>query len=135
MVPQIEPAIATHLIFDGQHTASELVRKMLEQINFTLNISDFATGGLLEATLKTPKTIAHLHFTHHEKNLPHITIKVLEEFWQGKDAIETTLTIDFNFTDKKDFIDATIPFHGLRVKQYAVEFICWKILLQTRPYY
>ncbi len=127
LVPQIENAIKPFLITDGQQIASKLVRDKLENINFTLTICDFATGGALEATIKTPKTQAHVNFTNNPTAIHHITIKGLEEFWQSAGGTQTGLQIYFNFDNQQETIDTRIPFRGQHVKLYAVEFVCWKL--------
>lgn len=127
LIPHIEEMIRPFIFNDGQKTASEILRATLEKIDFTLTICDFATGGLLESTIKTPKTFSHLSFIH-EKNEPqHVTIKGLDEFWHHSEATKTQLKIQFNFSHQKELIEVTIPFRGHRVKQYAVEFVCWKL--------
>jgi nicotinamide-nucleotide amidase len=126
LIPHIETAIHPYVLGDGKKPASEMLKNQLEKIDFTLKICDLATGGLLESHLKTPKTYPHLYFTHnpHEAN---VTIKGLEEFWQASEKTQTQLIIEFNFNHNKNVTESIIPFRGHRVKQYALEFICWKL--------
>lgn len=124
---KIETLIRPHLFGNGQKIASEMLRIYLKQMNFTLKICDFATGGLLESTLKTPETYSHLCFTQNEMEKNHITIKGLDAFWHRHETTQTKLTMNFDVTHQSDVIESVIPFRGDRVKQYAVEFICWKI--------
>ncbi|EKD73108.1 MAG: hypothetical protein ACD_45C00461G0005 [uncultured bacterium] len=129
LVPQIEHVIQPYLIGDGSQPASQLLRDQLTKLDFTLNVHDFATGGLLESLLKTPTTYSHLQFDPKKNHTHQIMIKGLDEFWQGtSNKSQTRLEIHFTFPNKSDVIHADIPFRGLRVKHYAVEFICWKIL-------
>lgn len=127
LIPQIETAIHPYLFGNGKKTASEMLKTQLEKIDFTLKICDAATGGLLESIIKTPQTYSHLDFVSH----PHeanVTIKGLAEFWHASEKTQTTLTIDFNFDGEKFAkTESMIPFRGHRVKQYAVELICWKL--------
>lgn len=120
----IEIAIAPYLIVDGEHIASDLLRKHLETIDFTINISDSATGGLLESTIKTPKNNAVLNFLPDQ---PNVKIEGLTEFWQQKSTTQTTITITFDIANQHRTLTTAIPFRGSRVKSYATEFICWKI--------
>ena len=136
LIPQIEDAINPYILDDGQKTAAEILRAHLEKLNFTLKICDFATGGLLEATIKTPQTYPHLEFIYDKNQAHHVTIKGLSEFWQGSESTKTKLAIYFNFASKQDAAESVIPFRGHRVKQYAVEWICWRIndFLASRAY-
>ena len=81
----------------------------------------------MEATIKTPKTQFYLDFTYQKNEAHHITIKGLDEFWQEAGGTQTRLEIYVNLGTHQETIDVTIPFRGHRVKQYAVEFICWKV--------
>lgn len=122
LVPLIQQAIAPHLIADGKHTASELLQKKLIEHRTPLMIYDSATGGLLEATIKTPHNYTQLIFSAEN---PMIIIKGLDDFWrENHNVMKTHLEIIL----PNDHIKINIPFRGSRVKQYAVEFICQKIL-------
>lgn len=127
LIPQIENAIHPFIFGDGQKIASEIIRDYFEKIDFSFNICDFATGGLLEATIKTPKTFSHLNFIHDKNKTHHLIINGLDEFWQNSTATQTTIKMDLNLNHHKDSIESLIPFRGQRVKQYAVEWICWKL--------
>lgn len=118
---KITAAIATHLINDGQKTASQQLREKLTNFTGKLVIADFATGGLLENILQTPETFQHLVFTQQEAD---IEIFGLEEFWQQREKQTTQIILNF----KGEKISAEIPFRGERVKLYAVEWICKMIL-------
>lgn len=127
LLPLIEKAIQPYLLGDGKQTASELLREKIMQLTMPLSLVDNATGGALEATLKTPKTYAKLHFSTPKTFAPQITINGLEEFWQGKiDKQVTHLEIEFS-DNKQHSIRTSIPFRGKRVINYAVEFICYQI--------
>ncbi|EKD55462.1 MAG: Competence damage inducible protein CinA [uncultured bacterium] len=129
LVPQIERVIQPYLIGDGSETASSLLQKELQKLTFTLSIQDVATGGLLETLLKTPATYTYLKFDASPNDAPHVVIKGLNEFWQNvPNTAQTQLEIDFPHAKKKNSICAKIPFRGFRVKHYAAEFICWKII-------
>lgn len=126
--PLIKKTVAPYLIGNGQHTASELLREKIATLDFKLHFCDHATGGTLESILKTPKTHAHLKFST-SKNLHHnILIEGLKEFWHETHVVQTRLTIHFNLNEKSNIIDIEIPFRGSRVKSYATEFVCWKVL-------
>lgn len=120
LLPQIEAATAPHLIFGGQKTASKLLREKLETLDKPIIIYDKATGGLLEATLSSPKTIQRIRFS--ETN-PDFFIEGLDAFWQQIETNQTTLRI----THHNHINETSIPFRGAHVKEYAVEFCCWKI--------
>lgn len=120
LVPIIQNFLADYMIADGEKTASELLREYLNTLSFILRIQDKATGGLLEATIKTPQNIAHLNFNSQTCD---IVIEGLEEYWQQIKTNQTTLHI--NFKNNKE--SKQIPFRGSRVKQYAVELICWEL--------
>jgi len=128
VLPQLETNIKPYLIGNGTQTASEQLRNLLPTLNKPIHICDLATGGLLETTLKTPKTFNQLEFTSTVTDHHDILITGLDEFWQSKDVTQTQLSIEFNFSSKQNKVSTTIPFRGDRVKHYAVEFICWKVL-------
>lgn len=124
LLPLMEETVKPYLIGDGQTTASDQLRTLLETTTRDLIICDLATGGLLETTIKTPKTCKHLHFTYQRENNPSVVIEGLQDYWQHTERTHTILSLQLgNQTTQTD-----IPFRGSRVKQYAVEYICWKIL-------
>ncbi len=123
LVPLIEKLLAPYLIGDGQQSASDMLQKKLPTLNFTLGITDQATGGSLEARIRTPQTKANLNFL---ADKPHVQIKGLENFWEGKND-STKANLEIIFSNKKS-IKTEIQFRGKHIKKYAVEFICWKIL-------
>jgi len=131
LLPLIEKTITPYLISNGKITASTALQETLKQTNFTLGICDQATGGLLEATLKSPENQAHLYFSTDKNfphNMPHIVITGLDDFWQGKfDLNQTWLKTSFTHNNATYTIDKKIPFRGKRVKQYAVELLCYQI--------
>ncbi len=122
LVEAVEKRVAPHLLGDGKKPVSENLREKLTKLNFVLTIRDSATGGLLEHTLKTPETTAHIDFATNVD--PVVIIKGLKEFWLGDKNSKTELEITF-VNGKR--INQKIPFRGSRVKQYAVEFICHQI--------
>ncbi|HLB58380.1 MAG TPA: hypothetical protein VJL60_06155, partial [Gammaproteobacteria bacterium] len=137
LVPLIEKTVAPYLIFDGKHTASELLKKQLSSSSLVLTVCDTATGGSLESTLRTPETAAHLNFSSQSNTISDnqlfIHIKGLDSFWQEKnDASHTALEIIFTRNNTENRIKSDIPFRGSRVKLYAVEFICREILTATK---
>ncbi len=136
VLPLIKNAIAPYLIGDGKSTASELLKREILTLNETLTICDFATGGLLESVLKTPETNSRLNFSYDIKNMSaelQVTITGLAEFWQQEeDHRSTTLEMTFMNHGKQQADNASIPYRGYRVKQYAVEFICNQIYIFLR---
>lgn len=125
VLPLIQKAIASYLIGDGKQTASQLLQDKLSQPTSHLTISDLATGGLLESTLRTPLTHSHLNFSSID---PDIEIKGLSAYWQKNgEPHQTELIITFLKTSTPP-IKVNIPFRGSRVKFYAVEYICQQIL-------
>jgi nicotinamide-nucleotide amidase len=125
LVPHIETLIQPYIFHDGQKTASEILRTSLAKTNITLKICDQATGGSLESIIKTPETCSHLEFTSEDKK-PDILITGLEDFWNGSHATHTNISILLS-DNKQASLTKKIPLRGVRVKQYAVEFICWKL--------
>lgn len=127
-VSQAEKIITPYLISNGKQTASEMLIKNLENINFVLAIHDTATGGLLENVIETRKTVSHLDFRAEK---PDIEIRGLTEFWQQKDTSDTQLEIHFS---NGTVVKKQVPLRGResRVKLYAVEYICHAILSETK---
>jgi nicotinamide-nucleotide amidase len=131
LLPKIQKIIAPYIIQDGQDIASSLLKKELTRLTSPLIIADFATGGLLESTLRTPETHTHLIFSHdmpHTHKSCYVLIKGLNELWEDKKNVSKTsleMTIDYN--QSTHIIKKDIPFRGIRVKQYAVEYICWQL--------
>ncbi len=131
LLPLVKNAIAPYIIGDGKNTASELLKREIQNLDETLKICDFATGGLLESILKTPQTSARLDFSYDVANLSNelqVTIAGLKEFWQQQENHHTTtLEMCFIKHGKLQTNNTSIPYRGYRVKQYAVEFICNQI--------
>lgn len=118
----IEESVAPYIIKTGKHSASDYLQKKLAERAKPLVIYDIATGGSLEATLKTPQTHSQLIFS---ANNPDITVKGLDDFWKNNHELKKTrLTI----TLPTEQFEVEIPFRGSRVKLYAVELISQKIL-------
>jgi nicotinamide-nucleotide amidase len=124
LVKLVEKIIAPYLISDGKQTASAMLQKKLEQLDFTLSIHDTATGGLLESVIKTPQNCGRVNFT--DKNAM-VEIKGLVEYWEDKNSDQTDLEIIFK---NSETIKKHVPYRGRgnRVKQYAVEYLCQQIL-------
>lgn len=137
LVPQIDKTVSPHLIADGKHTASSFLQKKLESLNFTLGITDHATGGLLESALKTPRNFNQLYFSSEEHfpiEMPRIIIKGLAEYWESKtNVIEAQLDLTFIHQHATTSTQTKIPFRGARVLNYAVEYICHQISLFLGP--
>lgn len=129
LVPLIEETVAPYLISEGKKTASSTLKETLKKLNLTLGILDRATGGSLEATIKSPDTCAHLNFSPDKTVFPRIEVSGLDEYWEGKKVIETQLEINFFTKDSQNTLQTKIPFRGIRVKLYAVEFICHQLNL------
>jgi nicotinamide-nucleotide amidase len=129
----MEKAVQPYLIGDGKQAASALLREKIAISQQVFFIADHATGGALEAAIKTPKTCSHLDFTVTKDNFPQIEIHGLAEYWQDqKDTVITEIEIHFTFKTTEETlteqrIHVQIPFRGKRVIQYAVEFICDQI--------
>ncbi|MDR3491817.1 MAG: competence/damage-inducible protein A [Gammaproteobacteria bacterium] len=128
-IKAIEPTLRPYMIDNGQQSASELLKEKLSTHHYFLRIQDNATGGLLEATLKTPNTISSISFSDaSQPDSLNIEINGLKEFWENKkECAHSQIDIIFNENPaiKKEF-----PFRGSSIKYYAVEFICQQILLQ-----
>lgn len=127
VMPMIQTAVAPYIISEGKKTASMELHEKLKNINFSLGIRDDATGGSLESTLKTPSTCAHLNFAPTENTLPRVEITGLNEFWNGEKTIEAQIEIKFFAKNFQNTLQRKIPYRGMRIKLYAVEFICHQI--------
>lgn len=130
VLPLIEKAIRPYIIDNGSKTASEVLRLKLNDIAFAISIQDFATGGLLEGSIKTPANHKKLSFTDtkNKNNNWQIIITGLKEYWQNKIASHTHIVIEFIFSDKKEILNLMVPLRGERTKQYATELIAWNML-------
>lgn len=126
LVPLVEKTIQPYLIGNGQLIASELFKKTLISQPLAFHIHDTATGGLLESVIKTPETAAHLDFIAGSSADLHITIAGLQEFWQAQNVTQTQLEMQVTYLKESFLTKTTIPFRNTRVKQYAVEFLCWQ---------
>ena len=127
-LPLVEKVIAPYLIGDGQHIASYLLREKLKMQSTVLTICDRATGGALEAALKTPATHKKLNFLPDASSLPRIEINGLLDYWLGTQDIYTT-DLETQLINEKHHEKFTqeIPFRGKRVIHYAVELVCKQI--------
>jgi nicotinamide-nucleotide amidase len=128
----VAEAVKPYLLGNGKQIASALLQEKFIELQNKVTICDFATGGLLEATLKTPSTLSHLSFSHDKTMLSPemLTIEIhgLIEFWEQKNVGGSThLEILFVRDDTETKIQINIPFRDNRVKLYAVEFICGRI--------
>jgi nicotinamide-nucleotide amidase len=130
LITLTEKIIQPYLLGDGTERASVTLCKQLIHSNLRLGISDDATGGVLESTLQSPETHAHLNFSHANQENIQIEIHGLNAFWQNKiDATEITLEIIFLQNGKQQKITRAMPLHGKRIILFAVEFICYQISL------
>lgn len=82
--------------------------------------------------MKTPETNAKLRFSYDLQNTSSTELQInilgLTEFWQNQtDYTNTLLEINFIAQKKQHENKVSLPFRGYRIKQYAVEFICWQI--------
>ena len=102
-----------------------MLKEKLLTSNFTLGITDLATGGLLESTINTWQTNSYLNFS---TDMPQVKIQGLEEYWQHiTENAKTKLAITFYLNNQQQQIKTEIPFRGERVKKYAMEFACKSI--------
>jgi nicotinamide-nucleotide amidase len=134
LVPLIEAELAPYMIENGKSSASELLKNKLLTLTQPLTIIDLATGGSLEATIKTPETSAKVNFNT-ANNDAGITVQItgLSDYWQQHQTTKTTLEITFMQQGKVKSETFTLPYRGKRVKLYAVEFICQKIYRYLIP--
>ncbi len=123
LAAKINEAVSNYIIDDGKLTASEKLKQLLPTLSNT-SICDQATGGLLESILLTPETCHKLTFTA-DLTKANVHITGLKEFWHHEKTNFTTIEI---MIDNKQF-NQKIPLRGIRVKQYAVEWIC-KMMLE-----
>jgi nicotinamide-nucleotide amidase len=115
----VEKTIKPDMFGDGQQTASLMLQNKLCAPGLFLQISDHATGGALQHTLKIPKNYMQVRYTDAiDTSKPFVTIQGLAEYWQEKaDTTKTMLTLRFPNHE----VELDIPFRGKRVIQYAVE--------------
>ncbi len=129
VLPLIEAAIAAYLIGKGDKTASALFIDKLQTFPTSLSICDLATGGSLEACIKTPDTQTKLAFTYDKQCAANLLIQGLDAFWKkDMSTVKTTLELQFNLDSIQETLNLTIPFRDDRVKQYAVELTCSKMI-------
>jgi len=94
---------------------------------------DYATYGLLQATLTTPETQSKILFTTDEKIPPGdvvmVSIAGLDAFWKRETEIDPNeLAIKIYDGGPTKSIRIPIPFRGLRTRNTALELICWEVL-------
>jgi nicotinamide-nucleotide amidase len=127
----IDKTVAMNLISEGRETASDMLKKTLENLNFKICISDSATGGLLEYILKTPGTISHLSFSNNQPlsaDMPTFILSGLHEFWQQEHTkVKTPVELNYYFQGKHKRLTAEAPHRGERVKRFAAEWACYEI--------
>lgn len=121
---KIKETITPYLIGDGKKSACEWLKEYCLQTQTIIHFHDHATGGLLESILKTPQTVNYLIFNTNNNDNLRVTINGLDDFWQENNSSTTTLELIFTEKNKKHSFHKEIPFRGIRVKQYAVEWIC-----------
>jgi nicotinamide-nucleotide amidase len=133
LVPLVEKELSSYMIEDGKQTASDLLKRKLLTLNQPITIIDLATGGSLEATIKTPETHTKLNFVSEIKTntseISEIIVQIsgLDDFWEHQSVNSTTLEIIFTDQNVIKPGKFTLPNRGSRIKLYAVEFICQKI--------
>ncbi len=128
---EIEEAVTPYLISLGKETATTILKKQLETLNYKIQICDHTTGGLLESLIRTPKNTARLLFTEttlFSAELPGITIAGLTELWQQEVNCKTTLIqLHYSLHGQQKTISILAPYRGERVKQYAAEWVSYQI--------
>lgn len=135
LIKLVEKTISPYLISEGSQTASDMLRKHLESYPSKIQICDRATGGLLESTLKTPKTCEQIIFAD-ENNfspvLPGFVLSGLNDYWERKrDLTETSVELTYQINQLDKTIKIPVPFRGDRVKNYVVEWACHQMNLLT----
>lgn len=135
LIPLINKTVAPYIINDGKYSSSDILKQWLMTSKQILRICDQATGGLLEATIRTPETASYLDFTGVTRQ-PTLTVEIngLNEFWQNEVSNKASLEFDFSYNDIKKNFKKDIPLRGARVKMYAVEYICRKIYHFLKSY-
>lgn len=131
LTPLIENAIRPYIIEQGQLTAAQALIQLVQKQASNINITDSATGGVLESLLRIPETDMHFHFCDalaSFSNTLQIKIEGLKEYWL-EEFNKTKATIEITFTEGESALTEKldIPFRGKRVRAYAAEFICWKM--------
>lgn len=127
LVPRIDKAVTPYIIGEGRQTASAVLKQKLTTLPFSIHICDLATGGLLESTIKTPQTKAHLAFTY-SNEIPQtglsVLIQGLNEFWNESASKKTHLEIVMNQNNRLIEFKQELALRPTRVKPFAVELIC-----------
>jgi nicotinamide-nucleotide amidase len=120
--------LITPYLLSHEHTpSSEVFIQQIIANKQKFIIDDQATGGLLQATIHTPKTHPYLSFksidTKLDANCIYLSVKGLAEYWQNqKEPGDTQLIIETTGA-KKFHLEETIPYRHFRILGYAVEYI------------
>ena len=131
LIPLIEEKIASLIIGDGQHTASDALKNILPKKAKKLHIKDLVSGGTLENILKTPLTYPYLNFLDQSTDTADISITIngLTEYWQNIETSLTEFTLSITDNNNTQIFSKKIPLRGPRVKSYVAEFACQQALL------
>jgi len=123
-----------HFIDESNKSASELLRESIQHFPNIIIINDKATHGALQVALTTVNTHHKLLFNADaQKDTLQIAITGLTEYWQGrKPGGYLELEIIFNHKDAHETDKILIPYWNTLLLNYAVEFICRRILFFIR---
>tara|TARA_R110000868_G_scaffold362686_2_gene624900 strand:- start:17567 stop:18631 length:1065 start_codon:yes stop_codon:yes gene_type:complete len=120
----IEPLLQPNIVNKEHLMASEQLKQQLLASDKTLNIYDAATGGLLKATLLSPKTKHCLNFSSQATD---INITGLDAYWLQEDiGSQTSVTIEIN----GELTVKEMIYRGKHNRDFVVEWGCWQILQQ-----
>ncbi len=114
------PHLIPNLVSENRKKASEQLYHKLQKQKQVLTINDNATSGLLESTLLSPLTQHAVQFCSDGT----VQVNGMETYWQ----LKADKLVELKLQIGEQLIKKTFPFRGVRTRQYAIEWICWKIL-------
>jgi len=114
-----------YVICTPEATASQALVTYLENADQTLSIVDHATGGLLQATLTTPKTQQKIIWSDNNTAEHHFEINGLTEYWRGDPPHDQVdVIIQYTHQNQTQTHEHKLPYRSLKICSYAVEYIC-----------
>lgn len=118
---QINEVLKEHIVsFNKEGTASEQLLDVLQKQSIGLVITDHATKGKLSQKLSIP---------NQGNNKCAVVVDGLHELWDHQAFSGTTdIHVSVDYKNKSQDFSISIPYRGLEVKDYAVEYASFAIL-------
>lgn len=125
----VDLILSPHIIATPEKKASELLRDLIIKLNQPINITDEATGGLLECLLVKPGIKHLVNFHPGEKIGLSFHLTGLAEYW-SKQPIngQTQLTIHYSNQQQQGGETHFIPYRSASVVSYAAEWLSFRII-------